>query len=681
MATARRRVRPIAEAIADRTTGHSIDLLRFDAGIRRQARNQLRLLETDLVDKLNRLDPTSPKRLTTRVQRMERLLKETRESIRGSYARVRETTKGALYDLAPVESEFLKDSINRPLRIELATATPSAATLRSLVNGTLIEGTPLNEWWGNQRQTTRRLFEGQMRQGILAGEDLGALRQRVRGRHTGRFVKVDGRRVGVYSGGIMDISRRNADTLIRTATQSVSNDVRAATIDANNDLIKGRQTLSTLDGRTSPICIARSGWAWLLDGSPVAETGANIRYPGPPPWHPNCRTTEIPLLRSWEELSGPNSTISSEKLRRLETAGRRTQASMDGQVSSGLNYERWLRGKSEAFQNKVLGRGKADLWRAGGIKSLSQLIDQTGRPITLAQFQARAGFKARSATAIPAAELANYKVHQKLLERRKALNTSKAAGSDVAAEIKENERQIRASRKLGYNKLPPGLKPQPARLPAPTTTASDLQARADFEAAVDGRYVATWQAKGGAAVGSKYVSRARSTTNLQKVEVTDGEHFCGPAAVAAVTGAETGVAANAFRASQKAPSPARITATIGPATANAVSQFGVRAEIYKVNPLGAGPATKFDSLMDKLPEGRYIAGVDFSLGRGRGREAHWVSVSKTRDGGIQVADNGSLFSRNPQAYRSADGTLDITMKAEIKARRVTAEELIVIRNP
>jgi len=82
-----------------------------------------------------------------------------------------------------------------------------------------------------------------------------------------------------------------------------------------------------------------------------------------------------------------------------------------------------------------------------------------------------------------------------------------------------------------------------------------------------------------------------------------------------------------------------------------------------------------------LPEGRYIAGVDFSLGRGRGREAHWVSVSKTRDGGIQVADNGSLFSRNPQAYRSADGTLDITMKAEIKARRVTAEELIVIRNP
>ena len=114
----------ISDIIADRTTGHAIDLLRYDANTRRLARNQLRLLETELVDKLQRIDPTSPKRLTTRVKRMDRLLKETRETIRGSYSRVRETTKGALYDLAPVEASALRTSINRPLRVELATATP-----------------------------------------------------------------------------------------------------------------------------------------------------------------------------------------------------------------------------------------------------------------------------------------------------------------------------------------------------------------------------------------------------------------------------------------------------------------------------------------------------------------------------------------------------------------------------
>ena len=322
------------------------------------------------------------------------------------------------------------------------------------MNGTLIEGTPLNDWWDGQRRRTRTLFEGQMRQGILAGEDLGALRQRVRGSHTGRFVQVDGRRVGVYSGGIMDISRRNVDALIRTASQSVSNDVRNETIEANDDVIKGKQTLSTLDGRTSPICIARSGWAWLNDGTPVASTGANIQFPGPPPWHVNCRTTLIPLLRSWEELAGPNSTISSDKLNQLESAGRRTQASMDGQVARGLNYEGWLRGKSRTFQDGVLGKGKAELWRSGGIKSLSQLVDQTGRPINLAQLQVRTGYVARSAVAVPASSLVNYNTHQKLLSRRKDLNVQKASGKDVKVEIRENERLITQSRKLGYNKKP-----------------------------------------------------------------------------------------------------------------------------------------------------------------------------------------------------------------------------------
>lgn len=384
----------VSDRIENQVTGHSINLMRFDAGTRRKARDLLKELEIDIMEKLEKIDLLGPKRMTHRVARLERLSLEVRESVQTSYVAVRRETKNHLIELADIEPEAIALQVNKTLGADVFTATPSPETLRTLVNNTLVEGTPLNDWWSGQARNLRRRFEGQMRLGILSGEDLQQLRQRVRGNHTGKYRTIElrsgkKRRVGVFEGGIMSTTRREADALIRTASQSVSNSVRDETLSSNSDVVKGRQALSTLDNRTSPICIARSGWAWNLDGTPIRKTGANIQFPGSPPWHVNCRTTLIPILRSFAELAGPNSKIGKRKLARLDKAGLRVQRSMDGDVASNLNYEQWLKTKSKAFQIDVLGPKRWELWQRGDIKSLSQLVDQTGRILTLDQLRSR----------------------------------------------------------------------------------------------------------------------------------------------------------------------------------------------------------------------------------------------------------------------------------------------------
>jgi hypothetical protein len=55
---------------------------------------------------------------------------------------------------------------------------------------------------------------------------------------------------------------------------------------------------------------------------------------------------------------------------------------MDGQVPEDITFKDFLEKKSKAFQDEVLGKGKAQLWREGKI-TLQQLLDQSGNPIPL----------------------------------------------------------------------------------------------------------------------------------------------------------------------------------------------------------------------------------------------------------------------------------------------------------
>ena len=185
--------------------------------------------------------------------------------------------------------------------------------------------------------------------------------------------------------------RAQANALVATSVNAVSNRARTETFKENDDVIKGQQQVSTLDNKTSDICISYSGMAWDLEGEPLPDTNTTLPFNGGPPRHFNCRSSLVPVLKSFEELGLPPQNFPEG-----------TRASIDGQVPADITFNEFLRGKSKTFQDRLLGKRRAGLWRSNRI-NLRDLVDQTGRPLTvdelLALSRKRRAAKAAATTA------------------------------------------------------------------------------------------------------------------------------------------------------------------------------------------------------------------------------------------------------------------------------------------
>lgn len=373
----------LSEQFADDLIPHTVDLMRYSESVRERALVVLSDLSDDLVRQLAEKIPDDAVE-SVRLQRTRTLQTAVRRTTDKAYGKIDRVTERELIELAQEESSFVKNLSKRVIGVDLLSAGLSASRLKAVATSALIEGSPAADWWAKQSRDLQQRFVGQVRVGILAGETTPQIVRRVRGQRVGwRQVVVGGKkkRLGVFSGGVLNASNREATALVRTAVHQVSNDSMMETYRANSDVIKGVQALVTLDGRTSRICISRSGGAWDLEGNPLEESEVQESFPGSPPWHFNCRTVLIPITKTFNEILGRKD---------LPEIPKGTRASMDGQVAADLTYEGWLKTKPAAFQREVLGPGRYNLWKEGDI-SLNQLIDPTGRSLTLAELRKRAG--------------------------------------------------------------------------------------------------------------------------------------------------------------------------------------------------------------------------------------------------------------------------------------------------
>lgn len=148
---------------------------------------------------------------------------------------------------------------------------------------------------------------------------------------------------------------RDLATVTHTAINFVAADARELTRKANADLIKERNWLSTLDNKTSTICIVRDGLRYTAD-TPVKPIGHEIPYgAGPGKIHFRCRSTETWVVKSFRELGIP-----------VDELPEGVRASMNGEVPAKMNYLQWLQERASArVQEEVLGVTRADMLRAG----------------------------------------------------------------------------------------------------------------------------------------------------------------------------------------------------------------------------------------------------------------------------------------------------------------------------
>lgn len=375
---------------ADYAVTHGFKILRVAAGMRVKAFGLLQELEKELVS----IVEAAGEKPTLNSAKYKAMLVDAQVTIADTYKLINKNHGASLSELAGIEWNASNAMINRAVGVDIVSSKIPPKILEAVVQAPVVLGHSSKDWWNGQSADLRSKFQQEMAKGTLLGETTPELIKRLRG--AGVFeTPVPG-----SPQGIMKKAKRDAEALVLSSSATIANHARLESFKAKSDLIKGIQWVSTLDSRTTPICMALDGKQWRLpDLEPVGHDKA---FPGPTA-HWRCRSTQISVLRSWQELSGKklptldDETIQERVDKILEAQGMpeekrnaaraRARASMDGQVASNHTYETWAKGKGSKFIEEVIGPGRAALYNAGQM-TFSDLTDQQNRPITLKQLEA-----------------------------------------------------------------------------------------------------------------------------------------------------------------------------------------------------------------------------------------------------------------------------------------------------
>jgi SPP1 gp7 family putative phage head morphogenesis protein len=358
----------LTEMLVDDANIRSVNLLRVEASMRAKIVQMLRELERELIANISDVianDPVTAARLKT-------LLAQVRKTIGSHYANIYDVNAEDLRKVAQAHAYQMVNTVNGMVGVELMSLQTDAQQLQNLVTNTPVMGRYLEEWWQKQSTELFSRFTQQMRLGMLQGEGVNELVQRVRGT----------RALG-YTDAMMRMPTYQAEALVRTATVSVANTGRLQAYTDNADVLEGIQWLATLDDRICEICMALDGAMWALpDGGDPNKYGdyeslsGDKDFPGPTA-HVNCRCVQVPVVKSYKDIVKEAAVAGDE----TDNIDEEMRASMDGQVAEPDGFEGWLKSKDASFQDELLGTEKAQAFRAGEI-SIKDLTDQSNRPIS-----------------------------------------------------------------------------------------------------------------------------------------------------------------------------------------------------------------------------------------------------------------------------------------------------------
>lgn len=400
------------ERLFDLSLRHQIDLRRFTVGEVKKILRLLEAIDADVAKRLRRdlvgLADGTPLSFTPDQEKRFRILMQDISAVReAAWKQVSEQMNQTTLDLVDTEVSaelaVLEDSI--PVAVQLAGV--EVATVRAAAVARPFQGRLLKDWFSSLQRVEQERLEQAIRLGLTQGENLDTIVRRVIGTKAKK-----------YSDGILTISRRNAEAVVRTAINHVSQVAREEVWSANADIIIGLRWTSTLDGRTSSICRARDGKVTPLGTTELPSSMEKLTPLGArPPAHINCRSVMVPVLGG-EELVTDRAFVTDTRTRRKQEIDFRAEAKEKlgaskwskltpsernreiskvrsawakaniGQVPSTTTYQQWLASQPAAFQDDVLGKTKGALFRRGGL-TLDQYVDRAGNELTIAQLRER----------------------------------------------------------------------------------------------------------------------------------------------------------------------------------------------------------------------------------------------------------------------------------------------------
>lgn len=340
----------VNDRIRDLEIRHMVGIQRLSSGVLRQLIRILDNADAEIVSKLLARGATLEGSFTS--VRLQKLLDAIREINHGAHVIVGRELRKELLAVAGYEARFQQRLIQGALPIAWDFVSPTAEMLGAAVTSRPFQGRLLREWVAELDQAKFRRLRDAVRLGVVQGETVNQIVRRVRGT-----------RALNYTDGVMQIGRRGAEAMVRTAVSHTTGAAQEALYAANSDVIAKEQWVSTLDTRTCKHCMA-------LDGQ-TFEIGKGPKRPA----HIGCRCVRVPVTKSWRELGFD-----------IDELPPSTRASMNGQVSATETYETWLRKQSASVQDEALGPTRGALFRNGGL-TVDRFTNRGGDELTLDQLR------------------------------------------------------------------------------------------------------------------------------------------------------------------------------------------------------------------------------------------------------------------------------------------------------
>jgi hypothetical protein len=348
-----------AQDLLDSVVRHQIELQRYSNNVVRRVVAVLNRAEADISASLMAMLDRAPENLT--VEYLDSLLASVRQLNSAAYATMQNDLDGSMRELAGFETRWHEATYATALDTRFAQVTADTAYTAAMSRP--FQGRLLREWGQSLEADRMRRIRDAVRMGYLEGKTTAQVVRDIRGT-----------KARAFQDGIIEIDRRHAEAVARTALSHMAATTRDRFFEANDDILGDEVWVSTLDGRTSQECRARDGKRYTRGTHrPVGHT---LPWgPGPGVLHWQCRSTAIALLKGQDELFGQRSA-------------------KGGPVGANETYGAWLKRQPAGVQDDILGPSRGALFRRGGL-DIEQFSNDKGRTLTLAELEERhaAAFK------------------------------------------------------------------------------------------------------------------------------------------------------------------------------------------------------------------------------------------------------------------------------------------------
>ena len=261
-----------------------------------------------------------------------------------------ESTK-SLTDLFKSQSTFATGTLSKVAKdIWRVEAPPRHIAEEVVLKTPVYQNQTLSEGWAGIGKNERIRIEGIIRKGIAEGQTEKAIADTV------------------FKTGY-GITKNQANGLVVTASTSVYAQADHQVYKANAKLLSGWQYVAVLDARTTPLCSHLDGMVF-----PIEDT-AHL-----PPRHWYCRSTTLPIVKSYDDLSNLEG-IAQIRKRNLTGLTPKEVAFYDGQSPLKETYNDWLKRQPTDVQLRHIGDTKRlELFRAGQL-NIDQFTNPSGASV------------------------------------------------------------------------------------------------------------------------------------------------------------------------------------------------------------------------------------------------------------------------------------------------------------